>query len=279
MATPEETVVAKGNHAVPKGVAVEELDGGQKKLSEECPKELLELLEKNDAKSIYDKFVKTIADESDTRSLFGTWRDMEFDSIIDLFRQDFIEKNIKVVLCKRKSGMTAQRWIEFIDIVEASDYVPQYDVSNNSGQVIHTCYNKLEFPDGVAVEKLRRYGKARKALKENIPIYVEKMLGEHDLMGEYDALIDALCETDWSLITGAWKIDEVKPIVIEHRPKFEAKGVGLFVSHKQEWVQFGNHGGHMEYFRWIEFVDMEKQPNYHPQRDAESKKEKNCVIM
>jgi len=46
MADLEGTVVARGNHVVPKGVAVEELDGGKKKLADECPPELKELLER-----------------------------------------------------------------------------------------------------------------------------------------------------------------------------------------------------------------------------------------
>jgi len=32
--------IAKGNHVVPPGAAVEELDGGKKKLRGECPPEL-----------------------------------------------------------------------------------------------------------------------------------------------------------------------------------------------------------------------------------------------
>ena len=39
-------------------------------------------------------------------------------------------------------------------------------------------------------------------------------------------------------------------------------------------------GGHNEYFRWVEFVDREQQPNYYPQRDAETTRqcEEACVI-
>lgn len=280
MSDTEGKVVAKGDHVVPKGVAVEELDGGVKKLSGECPGDLKMLLEKQGAKEIYDKFVKSVADESATRGVFGNWRDMEFDSILDLFRDDFSEKNIKVALCKRKSGLTGvKRWIEFIDMEEAGNYVPQFDVSNLSGQVIKTVYSTLEFPNGVAVESLNRWGKARKNLKEKCPIYVEKMMTKKDLLVEYDELIDAVCKTGFSLIKQQWKTEEIQPLVVEHRPKFEKKGVDIFVSHKQEWVSHGQHGGHFEYFRWIEFVDREEQPNYHPQRDAGSKKEDNCAIM
>jgi len=71
---------------------------------------------------------------------------------------------------------------------------------------------------------------------------------------------------------------KLKEIVEEHKPKFAAKGVDIFVSHKQEYVSHGQYGGHQEHFRWIEFVDRELQPSYQPQRDANEKEEK-CSIM
>lgn len=63
-----------------------------------------------------------------------------------------------------------------------------------------------------------------------------------------------------------------------YRPMFADKGVDVFVCHKQEYVSHGQHGGHMEYFRWIEFVDRAEQPSYAPQRDAEAKDEA-CAVM
>ena len=73
-----------------------------------------------------------------------------------------------------------------------------------------------------------------------------------------------------------WDTEKLKDVLKNHQMNFEKKGVSIFISHKQEWVQHGQ-SGHMEYFRWIEFVDREQQPNYHPQRDAESKNEA-CIV-
>ena len=84
----------------------------------------------------------------------------------------FIDKGVKVCLCKRSSGKGTYRWLEFIDVEALEEpYVPQYDVSNLSGQVIETCYTKLQFPNGVAVEELKSW-KGRKVLKEKIPIHI-----------------------------------------------------------------------------------------------------------
>eukprot|EP00567_Pseudictyota_dubia_P009469 CAMPEP_0197441050 /NCGR_PEP_ID=MMETSP1175-20131217/7413_1 /TAXON_ID=1003142 /ORGANISM="Triceratium dubium, Strain CCMP147" /LENGTH=281 /DNA_ID=CAMNT_0042971273 /DNA_START=38 /DNA_END=883 /DNA_ORIENTATION=+ len=271
------TAVAKGNFVVPEGVAVEELDGGKKKLSEECPPPLRELLESKDLVPIYDKLVKGIVDGGSTRSVFGNWKDKEFDAILDLFRDEFAEKGVKVALCKRKSGSGTFRWLEFIDVEKNPSYVPQYDVSNFSGQVIKTCYTKIEFPNGVAVEELNRYVKARKTLKEKCPVFVEKMMTDKGLMEEYEALVDDLISANCGKVE-TWNLKNLNEVRKAHEYKFEKKGVSIFVCHKEEWISHGQHGGHMEYFRWLEFVDREEQPNYTPQRDVETKDVK-CVIM
>mmetsp|Transcript_26584 Transcript_26584/g.58260 ORF Transcript_26584/g.58260 Transcript_26584/m.58260 type:complete len:279 (+) Transcript_26584:61-897(+) len=275
----EGNTVAKGNHVVPPGVAVEELDGGKKKLRDECPPELNALLtSKPGAFDIYDRLVKEIVAESSTRNVFGKWRDMEFDSILDQVRDEFALRGIRVALCKRSSMGGTYRWLEFIDTEVATDYVPQFDVANFSGQTIKTCYSTLYFPNGVAVEKFNRYGEARKKLKERCPIYVEKLLAAKGLMGEYEALVDDFILTEGGCCMQNWDTAKLQAIVDAHKHKFEARGVAVFISHKQEYISHGQYGGHYEYFRWVEFVNRDEQPNYYPQRDALSKKEK-CAVM
>jgi hypothetical protein len=261
-------VVVKGNHVVPKGVAVEELDGDKKKLSEECPEALKELLDANGLMAVYDKMVQAIVEESNTRNFFGKWKDQEFISILDLFKEDFGAKGVKVALCKRRSGSGIIRWLEFIDVDEQPTYVPQFDVANFSGQVIKTCYTRLEFPYGVAVEEFKQYGKSRKRLKEKSPIFVQKLIEEKDLQAEYDELVDD-CVTNGCGKYKNWSLEKLNEFGKTHRVKFEAKGVCLFISQKEEYISHGQYGGHVEYFRWVEFVDREEQPNYYPQRDAE----------
>lgn len=186
----EGTEVAGGKHVVPDGVAVEELDGGKKKLSETCPEDLAALLEKKQVRPVYDKMVEAIVEEGKTRNMFGKWQDEEFVSIVDLFSEEFGEVGVKVALCKRKSGSGSKRWLEFIDVDEVPTYVPQFDVSNLSGQKIKTMYTTLEFPSGVAVEELKRWGKARSRLQEKCPIYVQKLLESKGLEEEYNALVE-----------------------------------------------------------------------------------------
>jgi hypothetical protein len=263
--------VAKGKHVVPEGVAVKALDGSKKKLAPEvCPLPLAKLLADTDLRMVYDKLVQTIDKESNTRNVFGMWKDEEFISIVDLFRDEFAEQGVKVVLCQSKSGTCSfRRWLEFINVHVASNYVPQYDVENHSGQVVKTIYTTLEFPYGVAVEPLMNWGNGKKKLKEKMPINVKKMMKEKKLMAEYDSLIDACVkEGVGSRFNNFKKTDKLKAVIDRHSPAFEQKGVGLFLSLKSEYVSHGKYGGHYEYFRWLELVDRSLQPNYFPQRDA-----------
>ena len=110
--------VIDGNHVVPPGVAVEELKNynGQKDLKDKCPNKVHELLLNKGLFDVYDKFVQTIYDDKTTRGPLGKWRDAQFVSILDKFREDFAEKGVKVAFCKRKSGKGSYRWIEFVDV-------------------------------------------------------------------------------------------------------------------------------------------------------------------
>jgi len=272
----EGTVVAGGKHTVPLGVAVEELDGGKKQLADACPPQVLQLLLRKEVLMVYDDMVNAIVEEGKTRNIFGQWQDKEFTSIMDQYRDDFAQKGVKLALCKYKSAHGTKRWMEFIDTSVAVDYVPQYDVTDRSGQVISTVYNKLKFPQGVAVEELCSW-KGRTQLKEKIPPAVESLMLQKDTMSEYSQLVDACVQNGVGRRLKGWNTKKLKGVMEEYKPIFEAKGVAVFLSIKNEYVSHGQYGGHMEHFRWIEFVDREVQPNYFPQRDADTK-DAECVI-
>mmetsp|Transcript_21536 Transcript_21536/g.52032 ORF Transcript_21536/g.52032 Transcript_21536/m.52032 type:complete len:319 (-) Transcript_21536:227-1183(-) len=276
----EGKAVANGSYTVPRGVAVEELKNyaGHKDLKNKCPEDVRLMLESKDLFDAYDRFVQSIVDTKTTRGSLGKWRDQQFISVLDEFRDDFTDKCVKVVLCKRKSANGTYRWLEFIDVEEVGgSYVPQYDVSNYSGQIIKTYYTKLKFPNGVAVEELKQWG-GRGKLKEKVPIYVERMLEKHDLLSEYEQMVDHVVEAGVGRKLKNWNIKKLKELIAVYQPMFADKGVDIYISHKQEYVSHGQHGGHTEYFRWIEFVDRELQPSYQPQRDAENKRE-SCTVM
>ncbi|KAL3781753.1 hypothetical protein HJC23_004852 [Cyclotella cryptica] len=273
------TPVANGSYFVPQGVAVEQLKNynGHKKLKDDCPEDVQKLLAHKGLFNVYDQFVQEIFDTKETRGFLGKWKDAQFLSVLDQFRDDFAEKGVKVVLCKRKSANGTYRWLEFIDLEALKgQYVSQFDVSNFSGQIIKTVYSKLQFPNGVAVEELKHW-KGRKKLKENIPIYVRKMMEKKNLMNEYEQMVDHVIESGVGSNWKCWDLEKLKGILEVYKPIFHAKGVDIFVCHKEEYVSHGQYGGHMEYFRWIEYVDRSEQPSYCPQRSADLKKE--CIIL
>lgn len=103
-------------------------------------------------------------------------------------------------------------------------------------------------------------------------------------MSEYERFVDHVVESGiGSNRMKMWNNANLTALSKEYRPMFLAKGVDIFFSRREEYVSHGKHGGHHEYFRWIEFVDREEQPSYHPQYDAETKKQKGfgdgCFIM
>lgn len=182
---------------------------------------------------------------------------------------------MSVTLNKRESAGGTHRWLEFIDRTKMPDYVSMYDISNMGGTEVKTMFTTLHFPLGVYVEQLKNWN-GRQELKDKIPPELAEFLQEKNARDDYDAMVDAVCATG----AGFWKNFEAKkvlPIVQEYRPKFEAKGIKVFLSVKQEHHWNGVNQS-IVYFRWLEFVDMAKQPNYQPQRDAEVKDEDKCVI-
>jgi hypothetical protein len=240
--TIEGSLVANGKHVVPPGVAVEELKkyDGQNKLRDECPPDVEGLLRKQNCFDVYDRFVKAVVETSNTRNWLGKWKDQEFVHVLDLFSEDFAEHGIKVVYCKRSSSGGSYRWLEYIDIGQVPDYVAQYDVSNLSGQTIKTCYTTLNFPQGVAVEEIKQYGsKKREKLKEKCPPYVEKMMADHDLTEEYQGMVDDMARAGVGKPFKDWNLKKLHEISEAWGYKFEAKGVKIYVSHKEEYVSHG----------------------------------------
>lgn len=277
--------VAGGKHAVPRGVAVVELPEGfgkKKKLLKEIAMSVQDLLESNNKEQlipVYDAMITAIVQEKKTTRLFGKWSDQELEHVMDLFRPEFEAQHVKVVLCKRSSRHHKYRWLEFINVDIAKGYVPQYNVSNMSDQVIHTVFTKLRFPNGVAVLELKQKLRRREdKLRNNIPRTVKTMMRKKKLMAEYEMLVES-CIAD-GVEARRWNIDKLKRVIARHRPEFAERGVDLFVGHKQEDVQRG-HGAYTEFFRWVEFVDRKLQPSYYPQRDADTKAESppTCAIM
>ena len=277
----EGTPVANGSYVVPKGVAVEPLKNykGHKDLKNKCPDDVRKMLTEKNLFNVYDQFVEEIVNTKQTRGSLGKWKDAQFISVLDQFRDEFTAKGVKVAFCKRKSQNGTYRWLEFIDVEALSGeaYVPQYDVANLSGQIIRTMYTKLQFPNGVAVEELKQW-KGRDKLKDKMPVYVKKMMEKKDLMNEYNQLVDHVVEAGVGANWKQWKIENLREIMEVYKPKFADKGVDIYICHKQEYVSHGQYGGHVEYYRWIEFVDREEQPSYQPQRSAEEKEQK-CTIM
>lgn len=288
-------VVLHGKVTVPKGVAVEELTarggimgGGKRKFSRTCPEAVRALLQRRSAVPVYDALVQTIVETKSAGGggvWSGRWNDEELARIVRQFDHDgFAPRGVRVALCKRTSaGSGTFRWLEFIDLeVVAGSYVPQYDVSNLSGQRIQTICAELAFPNGVAVEELERFGgtKSREKLQDTTPFYVKELMTPKGLLPTYNAFVYEMAENGVKTDSEGWDTQKLHKIAREYRPLFAARGVDVYLSTKTELVSHGYHGGSKTVYRWLEFVDRAAQPNYRPQRGVDDeKKMKDCVIM
>ncbi|KAL7526742.1 hypothetical protein ACHAWF_001895, partial [Thalassiosira exigua] len=113
----------------------------------------------------------------------------------------------------------------------------------------------------------------RKKLQNKIPTHVEDILKKKDLMSEYEQLVNHLVELGLGNNRRKWDSTSVQAIVKEHQPAFSAKGIDIYFSRNNDYVDKA-----VLHFRWIEFVDREEQPTYHPQYDAETKR-RDCFTI
>lgn len=133
---------------------------------------------------------------------------------------------------------------------------------------IRTHHRRLVFPDGVAVQELEaKEPRANKSgqTKEKVPIDVKTMLEKYGLAKEYNQLMHDVKKkgTDEDK---QWSLENIQGVLNSHKRPFAEKGIGIFLSFKDEFVPHGPTGRHWEYYRWIEFVDHSILPNHTPPR-------------
>ncbi|CAB9523408.1 expressed unknown protein [Seminavis robusta] len=220
--------VIHGHHKVPEGVVVEEL-GGVQKLTDPCSPEVRALLEEKDLLAVYQDCMKSIASANPRAVGFGM----------------------------------SYRWFEFIDKTKAKTYVPQYNVSSYD-EMLELIQTTLHFPKGIAVELLMD----RKTVMQTVPAGVKTMMEAKDCMDLYNALVDVLCQSMVGDDNNDASEAHMKELTNVLGPKFETKGVSVYLSGKKETsLEEG-----AKSFFWVEFVDRVAQPNYVAQRGIDMKK-------
>mmetsp|Transcript_15387 Transcript_15387/g.33055 ORF Transcript_15387/g.33055 Transcript_15387/m.33055 type:complete len:142 (-) Transcript_15387:113-538(-) len=139
-----------------------------------------------------------------------------------------------------------------------------------------TVYSKIKFPEGVACEKLSSF-KGRKKLKTKCPEKVQKLLDEKGAQEEYNKFVDDLCAArgGWA---GGWKSEVIDLVIKDSLIAFEVKGIRVFGCRVDEYVSTGQ-GGYVKNTRWLEFVDIEKLPDYKPARGEIGETEEKCVLL
>eukprot|EP00977_Amphora_coffeiformis_P029906 scaffold43457_cov252-Amphora_coffeaeformis.AAC.2 len=171
--------VMGGIHKVPKGVVIQELNGA-KKLTDACPPNVQDLLDRKELTPTYDCFIDTLVKTRSTRDWAHSWRSKKIAAVLETFQNDFNRHGVNVAMCKlQPDSGTPYRWFEFIDMEVAGRYIPQYDVSNvNEEEELETFQTTLKFPHGVVVEKMVD----RKNVMENTPPSAQALMQEKDCM-------------------------------------------------------------------------------------------------
>ena len=188
-----ELEVYDGKHTVPPGVGVEELDGGKKKLSRECPAEVKEILERHDLVDTYDKFVATIVESSNTRGFFGGWKDKEFETILSRYKDDFAEKGVKVAVEELDRYGGARKKLK----EEMPIYVKEMMMEKNLMDVYQSLVNEMADAGSGAIAawdtaKLYEISKAFKPpfQEKGVDVYVsqKKEYVSHGQYGRYNEI-------------------------------------------------------------------------------------------
>lgn len=95
----------------------------------QTPSGLKELLEANDAMSVYEEFVNEI--ESLEKKVFGIggYKTEELDALEKTYTLKFQEKGIKLFFCSKvmyyDGGYKTYKWLEFVDPNVAPTYTPR----------------------------------------------------------------------------------------------------------------------------------------------------------
>lgn len=258
---PNRTIVMPGKSSPdssPNSVAIQTLHGEWKKLpTSDLLDDKANLFQNKRARFVYERFANRIHKGSETRGQFGKWTDFEFLKIIDRFADEFADTGMRAALCRNGPD---HRWIEFIDTNSQTSYVPRFEIGAPSGRSVKTAYCEVGFPYGVYVETIKRWGHIKR-LRGPPPKALADLLRRKNAQKQYDALVKA-CSTYCADTMDEWKFKRVGQVVSGIRQSFEAVGVGIYLSRKDEYVSHGANGGYNETLCWIELVDRSQQPQY-----------------
>jgi len=125
----------------PNGVAVEELKlwGGRKKLKENIPIHVENLLKKKDLMSEYSRLVDHIVEAGIGYNMLKKWKNANLTAVLKEYKPMFFAKGVDIFFSQKREWVSHGtgghyryfRWIEFVDREEQPSYYPQYDFETN----------------------------------------------------------------------------------------------------------------------------------------------------
>lgn len=228
----------------------------RKQLLTEVPEHIQKIIERRDLQSEYNALTNALYDSA---SKHGCWKSHLVYELVATHQACFEAKDVSVVFCKKKAEKkfgAATRWLCFIDrrTTSAFELTDKYRMEFG-----HKCAGgtkKHALPEGVCGEKLDKLER----VSQFTPADVLILLKAKDAEDIYMDFADQLATLRTQVFSSSAKSKYMLRVVEEFEARFKAKGIGFFLCWQCYWVSHGN--GYMEYVKWAEYVDLERQPDY-----------------
>lgn len=127
-------------------------------------------------------------------------------------------------------------------------------------------WKRIEMPTGVVAHQLPSGLKKQERFLAETPSRLKSLNEEKGTTALYEALKSSMVEDD-GLKWFGWHSKALSDVVSRFQKSFNEKGIGLHFNRVRWYVSHGQHGGHMEYRYWLEFVDstvVQPESNYLP---------------
>ncbi len=114
--------------------------------------------------------------------------------------------------------------------------------------------------------------------KVSSPPRVNEMISEKGLTAVYNEWKQAILKHKGILGTFSWP--KVQCVVDDFQSKFNEKGVKVFLCNLRVVVGGAEAGNNtVDFVKWFEYIDMDKQPNYAPAEIYDPSKDPCCTCV
>jgi len=270
----EKSYVSTGwvTKTLPAGVVGEHIQGyATTDMEEKTPEKVVAFMEEHKAEDCYARFAKAMVAEAKTSGFFGKKYDLQKGEIVKTtFDDEFGKLGINVFLCSHEDLLKTdygvpQKWIEFVDTSLNPKYAPA-EVYTFQAKVT-TGWGSKKLPNGVVGEHIQGY-KTTDIAKQT-PVEVEEFMKEHsasELYHKFAETMVAEAKNKGFFGDSYYDTKKMEGVGEQYGPEFEKLGIKVFLCSTDDTLK--TDAGVTQ--KWIEYVDVAKNPDYEPaEKDGE----------